>query len=742
VKKIDTKAIEDIFALTPMQEGMLFHYLREPGSDVYFEQLGLELTGEIDKKTFQRAWNFIVAANEALRTVFRWEKLNEPAQLVMKDFLLEPLYYDLPGEDEDMPRDEILRRLEEIKTGDREKKFDLRETPFRVTLCKMAKDHYEMIISHHHILYDGWSNGILLKEFFNTYDELSRGKTPAPVLKTRFKEFVKYTREQDPRDRKEQEEYWKGYLEGLAEQSELSIKTGTAGKNSEAANWQIGIPAHLKIKVETLAREKKITPASVFYTAWGLLLLGYNDCDDMVFGATVSGRTPAIKGIEDMVGLFINTLPLRVKARGEMKIGDLLFHIHQDLQQREKFSNTPLVRIKEYRGPNFQQELFDTLMAVENYPLDPGIMHKQKSLTPLSYSMSAMTHYDLTAAVTLGEEIAVIFSYPVSLFEQDMIERMAGHFTCILEEMTTNPGKRLYDLERLTPEEKRQLLEEFNDAGADFPRDKTIHELFADQVGKTPDRIAVVGESVGPVGLVGHVRQVCLTYRELKEQSDCLAGSLIEKGVLADDIIGIMMERSIEMVIGILAILKSGGAYLPLDPGYPQERIDYMLKDSGAKLRIGRAEERKSGRAEFVISSFFLASSLPRFLASDSSNLAYIIYTSGTTGRPKGVAVQHKGLVNYITWRLKSYDYRATDVTLQLLSCSFDGFASNFYSSLLSGGILALTPEAKKMDFEFIGKTLEREGVTNISLCYGVSARRNWLHCGSWFWPGKKRIPG
>ncbi len=716
------KSIEDIFALTPLQEGMLFHYLREPESNVYFEQLGLELTGNINQTTFERTWNLIIAGNEALRTVFRWEKMSDPAQMVMKEYRLEPLYYDLYGED--LSVDEIHRRLAEIKTKDRQKQFDLLQTPFRVTLCKMAKDHYEMIISHHHILYDGWSNGILLKEFFNTYDELSRGETPAAVFKTRFKEFVKYTREQDPRDRKEQEEYWKGYLEGLTEHTELSIKTGRAVKSHETVNWQIRIKANIKTKLDALVQKLRITPAAVFYTAWGLLLQGYNDCNDMVFGATISGRTPKVKGIENMVGLFINTLPLRFKARGEMKIGDVLFDTHQDFQLWEKFSSTPLVKIKEYCGLNLQQELFDTLMVVENYPLDPCILHKQKSLTPISYSMSAMTHYDLTAAVTLGEEIDVIFSYPASLFEQRMIERMAGHFTCILEEMVGNPGKRLRDIERLTPEEKQYLLEEFNDTDADFPCDKTIHELFAEQVEKTPDRIALVGAAlyVRPVGLVS------LSYRQLNKQSGQLAHQLQDKGVGPDIIVGIMMERSIEMVIGILGILKSGSVYLPIDPEYPEERIQYMLEDSNAKILLGKEECQKKiiVNCQLLIVNCKLMGPPPApfhhssFIVHHSNHLAYIIYTSGTTGKPKGVAVEHSGLVNYITWRLKSYDYRVEDVTLQLLSYSFDGFSSNFYSSLLSGGILVLTPEVRKLDFDFIVKILKQEGVTNISLTPGM----------------------
>ncbi|MDQ1352271.1 MAG: hypothetical protein QG657_2577, partial [Acidobacteriota bacterium] len=713
MRKIDTKSIEDIFALTPMQEGMLFHYLQGPESDVYFEQLALELTGTIDKKTFEQAWNLIAADNEALRTVFRWEKMSEPAQVVMKEQRLEPLYYDISGEG--LTREQILHRREEIKTRDRQEKFDLRQTPFRVTLCKIAKDHYEMIISHHHILYDGWSNGILLKEFFNTYDELGRRKTPAPVHKTKFKEFVKYTREQTLEHSQKQKEYWEGYLEGLPEYRRLSTKTGRTAKSHEAANLQIRIPDNIKTKLDALVQELKVTLAAVFYSVWGLLLQGYNDGDDLVFGVTVSGRTPAVKGIENMVGLFINTLPLRFKAWGEMKIEDLLFDIQQDLQQREKFNNTPLVRIKEYSGQDLQQELFDTLMVVENYPLDPGIMHKQKSLTPLSFSMSAMTHYDLTAAVTLGEQIDVIFSYPASLFERDAMERLAGHFTSILKEMVETPGKRIHDIDRLSSEEKRQLLEEFNNTGVDFPRDKTIHQLFEQQATKTPDCIALVGAD-------SQICPITLSYNDINEQSDRLAGLLIEKGVLADNIVAIMMERSIEMIIGILGILKSGGAYLPIDPDYPQERIQYMLADSNARILLKTEESQKKiiVNCQLLIINCKLLNGCPRRGLHHSNQLSYIIYTSGTTGRPKGVAVEHKGLVNYITWRLKSYDYGVTDVTLQLLSSSFDGFASNFYSSLLSGGILVLTAEARKMDFEFIGETVAREGVTNISLTPGL----------------------
>ncbi|HLP48513.1 MAG TPA: condensation domain-containing protein, partial [Candidatus Kapabacteria bacterium] len=231
MKKIDTKNIEDVFALTPMQEGMLFHYLKDPEGDKYFEQLGLELIIAIDIEIFKQAWNFVIATNEILRVVFRWEKMNEPVQMVMKENRLEPRYFDLSVGYAD--GDKKQQRLAEVKEKDRREKFDLRQTPFRVTLCKLGNDCYEMIISHHHILYDGWSNGILLKEFFNAYHELSRGNIPAPVRKTGFKEFVKFTMDQ-ARDQREQGEFWKGYLKNFEGPTELAIKNKGIEKNHEA----------------------------------------------------------------------------------------------------------------------------------------------------------------------------------------------------------------------------------------------------------------------------------------------------------------------------------------------------------------------------------------------------------------------------------------------------------------------------------------------------------------------------
>jgi tyrocidine synthetase-3 len=736
---LNKEDIEDIIALTPMQEGMLFHYLKNPASKVYLEQLSLDISGEIDIDIFREAWNFVVETNEMLRAVFRWEKVKNPVQMILKEYLPGLKYLDFslsnPGEKQ--------KRLAETKIKDQEEKFQLQHrVPFRVALCKLEKGKYEMILTHHHILYDGWSNGIILKEFFNAYHTLICGQRLPVTQKNKFKEFVKYLRQHPSvQEQSHQEKFWKDYLEDCEVHTRLPVKPRKVREFTRVKEQPFTISREIKEKLEKLVQAGKITLASVFYTVWCLLLQKYNDSEDVIFGTTVSGRSPRVKGIEDMVGLFINTLPLRVKTRTHEKIESLLWQINEDLQKREEYSNTSLVNIKEYSGLNHSQEFFDTLMVVENYPLgiSTGINPYPKGLSILSHTMSSMTHYDLTAAVTIGDEIEVIFSYPDSLFSGEAIKAMICHFNCILEQVVENPGKELCEIELLSRAEKEKILFEFNRTQEQFRQNRTIHSWFEDQVKRTPDNIA----AVGPAEIKNSNYRSYISYHEFNQKSDRLADLLQQEGVQSGIIAALMVESSLEMAIGILGILKAGGAYLPIDPDFPEERIKYMLKDSGVGVLVTTPKLQVKVKAE-VEKNFKQTPQLPlqfvnietvpssafefplSTLTSTSTcqvspaNLAYIIYTSGTTGRPKGVLIQHAGLVNYIQWRLKTYRYHPDDVTLQLLNYSFDGFGANFYSSLLSGGTLVLVPTGKKSDFEFIKKILARQKVTNISLVPGM----------------------
>ncbi|HLP49195.1 MAG TPA: condensation domain-containing protein, partial [Candidatus Kapabacteria bacterium] len=540
------------------------------------EQLSLGISGAIELTVFEKTWHTITAANEMLRAVFRWEKLEKPSQVILKKHKCKIVFYDLTDKDSGQ-REKISA---EIKDKDRHDFFNLQHVPFRVILCKLDETQYEMIVSYHHILYDGWSNGIILKEFFRVYHELSKGerlfKLPA---KLPFKEFIKWLQKLDSH---KQEQSWRNYLAGVETSTVLPIKKKIE-KTPGAGDYSVILADHIKSKLDFFVKNNRVTPAPVFYTAWGLLLQRYCGSEDVIFGTTVSGRPGGIKGIEDMVGLFINTIPLRTQTSPNEKIIDVVFRIDQALREREEFENTPLVDIRGYSTVDGSGSLFDSIVVIENYPLDNRLVPGGCLLTVTSYSMNETTHYDLTVGIMLFNEIEIKFSFKRELFEKETIENLAGHFKKIMQTIIEKPETVLSQLEIISAEEKNRILYVFNHTAQEYPANKTIQQLFSGQVEKTPDRIAVVGAAGGEEKRDG----MHLSYGELNERSNKLAGLLIEKGTRPDNIVGIMVERFVETVVGIMGILKSGGAYLAIEPQYPSERIDYMLADSNTKIIIG-----------------------------------------------------------------------------------------------------------------------------------------------------------
>ncbi|UCH98454.1 MAG: hypothetical protein JSV88_16855 [Candidatus Aminicenantes bacterium] len=474
MQKLEKKNIEDILSLTPMQEGMLFHYLEDPGSDFYFEQLSLDISGDIEIPAFEQAWNFVIETNEMLRTVFRWEKVERPMQIVLKKYKLQPRYYDCsePGGD---ARDK-KQVLEEIKERDRKEKFDLRDVPFRVTLCRIDRGRYEMIISNHHILYDGWSNSIIIKEFLQAYSDLSRGKIPIRPLKHKFKEFVQWVHTQDTRL---QESFWRGYLEGFKSPTPLPItpkRRKTSRDVKQIEGYKMKYLPGLKSEIQHFIQENKVTFATLLYSSWGILLQKYNNTQDVVFGTTISGRPGRIKGIENIVGLFINTLPLRVQTYEKEKIPELLRRIQGDLQLREEYAGTPLVKIKEYSQVNQQQELFNSIVVIENYPLEDRLTADDYSLLVNSHSIFDITNYDLALFININE---VVFYYNGGRFDEKSIETLSEHFKKMLQCIVQLPNLDILDLDILSEEEKRQILK---GAGKTAPpgansKNKTIDEL-------------------------------------------------------------------------------------------------------------------------------------------------------------------------------------------------------------------------------------------------------------------------
>jgi polyketide synthase PksJ len=720
MERLNKENIEDILALTPMQEGMLFHYLNDPESDYYFEQLSLEISGNIDKEIFEKSWNFVIKTNEMLRVVFRWEKVDNPVQIILKEHQLHPRYHDFS----EKAANDGQNQLEETKVKDRKEKFDLQNVPFRVTLCKFEKGKYVMIISNHHILYDGWSNAIILKEFFQYYDDFVRKKPSIIPVKTKFKEFVKWLKNQD---RQGQEKFWQFNLAGFSSPGERSIKKSEVRESKNTNTYDTGLEAAEKTKLEFFINNQKITLASFFYCAWGLLLQRYHNCDDVIFGTTVSGRSAPLTGIEDMVGLFINTIPFRVQTFPHETVKDLLHRSIQVLQNREPYEHTPLVNIKAYCDVNPQDEFFDSIVIIENYPLDRPIMQQNSNLSVVSFSMNEMTNYDLSLEIRVGDELKCSVTYNKDVFTDESIIRLMGHFEHIATDIAENPGKIIAGIEILPGDEKNQLLYEFNNtANDDYPKDKRIDQLLEEQVKRTPHNVAMLGPTLKILNCRSRVtnltEKIFITYKELNKISTQLATLLQEKGIRVDHIVGIMVKRSIEMIIGIIGILKAGGTYLPLDRDYPLERIDYMLKDSFAKFVLGQQPFYAELENKYEVinleefQSYTKNERNSHYPINYPTDLVYVIYTSGSTGKPKGVMIEHHSVVNFIEEMTDIMDFSQRDTLLSLTTISFDIFGLEIYLPFKCGSRVVVGSDIEQFDPVTAAQVVTLEDVTMLQL--------------------------
>jgi tyrocidine synthetase III len=696
--KIEKKQIEDIFALTPMQEGMLLQFVKEPESSKYIEQLTLELKGNIDNSRFEKAWNMVAESNEMLRAAFKWRKLEKPVQIILRQNVIKPQYIDLSESNEEEKKD----ALENIKRKDRTLPFDLQTVPFRITLVRKTNSKSNLIITNHHILYDGWSNGIILNEFFQNYNNLTQNALSIDTTfeknrKTKFKEFVKWSQKK-VKDQ-EAKQYWEKYLDGLDTHTELSIKKKKRTDDIKGVEtYRQKLDTNLVQCMGELSKQRRITQAAVLYSVLGVLIQKYNNTGDVVFGTTVSGRDTAIKGVEQIVGLFINTLPFRIKDSNGETIAQLMKTVDNDLRQRKEREHDPLVEINKASPLHDNTELFDTLMVLENYPLDRRLKeNKDSALTVESYRITEEASYDLIISITEYDDMEVAFIYDRASYEKSTVKGIFQHFQSLLKHMVQRPESTLQQIEWISEEEKQNVLVEFNRTETDYPKDKCIIQVLEEQLLMHADHIAVSMNSGE------NAETLSISYSELGILSDKVAHHLRKKGIKEGMIVAQVAETSIEMIIGILAILKTGAAYLPIDPAYPAKRIQYMLEDSHVPLQL------TIKKISEILQTPVENDAIPP--AGKTDKLAYIMYTSGSTGRPKGVMVEHRNVVrlvkntNYLKWT-------ETCRILQTGSLSFDASTFEIWGAILNGAQLHLAGKEILLSPVGMKKIIRRNNIT------------------------------
>ncbi|AOX02680.1 hypothetical protein BJP34_27455 [Moorena producens PAL-8-15-08-1] len=688
---IKTKNVSEIYPLSPMQQGMLFHSLYAPDSGVYFEQMTFKIKGNLNVEALRKSWQLVVDRYSILRTFFVWENRPTPLQVVLKQV-------NLPWSNLDwreFSATEQQQQLSEMLSTQRESGFQLNLAPLmKCSLIQLSEQTYQFIWSHHHLLMDGWCLAIIFKEVFSFYEAELTGKTCNLPTPRPYGDYIAWLHEQD---QETAFEFWRETLLSFSAPTALVVdkpQYHNPQQNSDYQELELRLSDQVSHQLESVARQHYVTLSTLVQGAWALLLSRYSGEEDVVFGVTVSGRPPSLDGVETMVGLFINTLPLRLQVSPGEKLIAWWQQIQQLMSQLQTYCYTPLVEIQGMSEVPGGIPLFESILVFENYPFDRSLLNQESLLELEEIESFEQTNYPLTVVAIPGEQLSIKISYDTLRFDQDTIERMLGHLQTIFSAIVDNPQQEVGELPLLSAEERHQLLVEWNDTASEYPIDKCIHQLFEEQVEKTPDAIAVV------------FGQEQLTYHQLNQRANQLAHYLQNLGVGPEVLVGICVERSIEMVVGLLGILKAGGAYVPLDPYYPPERLSYMLADSGVEVLLTQSSLLKSlpqNQARVVCLDTDgeaieqeCGDNLNAGVKSD--NLAYVIYTSGSTGQPKGVAIEHKSIFNYVCSVITTIHVKPSSNFALVSTISADLGNTVIFPCLLTGGCLHVISQEKASD--------------------------------------------
>jgi amino acid adenylation domain-containing protein len=704
-------SIEDIYPLSPIQQGILFHTLLDEGTAVYFVQLTCTITGPLDVPAFKAAWQRVVERHSILRTAFEWEGLKEPMQFVQRQLRLDWAEQDWRC----APAAEQEERLHSFLRQDRERGIDLRRAPLmRLALLRRAEGVYSFVWSHHHLLLDGWSGALLLQEVLAFYQSFRRGESPSLAPSRPYGDYIEWLQRQDPSIA---EHYWRRTLAGFTSPTPLGLDHAPFARHEQAVRHQrqeTTLSVALTAALNSLARQHHLTLNTVVQGAWALLLNRYSGEQQVVFGATVSGRPAALAGVETMLGIFINTLPVRVRIRRDAPLSSWLKELQNVQAEMRQYEHSPLVQIQGWSEVPRGLPLFESLIVFENYPIDSAFSaagweeDAQLSLSDIRWD--DLINFPLAIGAEPGPDAGLTLRmvYDPRRFDDATISRMLGHLQRALEAFVTDPDQPLKALTLLTDAERRQLLLEWNDTQCDYPAQTSIVELFVAQVRRTPESIAVCFEDQ------------CLTYTELDAVTNRTARRLQRLGVGPETLVGIYMERSVEMVIAILAVLKAGGAYLPLDPAYPRERLASMLDESKAAVLLTQSllATELPGRSAHVIyvdtcgASVAEESDEPPLCEVSGENLAYVIYTSGSTGKPKGVMNTHEGILNRLLWMQDAFPLSGADRVLQKTPFSFDVSVWEFLWPLLNGARLILAQPDGHQDSSYLVGLIRDQQIT------------------------------
>ncbi|WP_437779129.1 amino acid adenylation domain-containing protein [Sorangium sp. So ce1097] len=703
--------IESVYPLSPMQEGMLFHTLLRPSSGVYLMQNRYRIEGDLQIDAFERGFREVVARHAILRTSFVWRSQKRPLQVVHKTVELpfEVLdYRGLTGEAQEAHIAAELR--DELDRG-----LDFGKAPvMRLRLVRLGDRTYELIHSFHHILLDEWCTSLLMMDFLAHYEALVRGDASRPPPARPYRDYIDWL---GRRDAKAAEAFWRGALEGFGAPTPLGFEERSAGAaaadHAEIDGVEIRLGAEPTAALRALAQRHRLTLNTIVQGAWALLLSHYSGEPEVLFGVTVAGRPPELPGVESILGLFINTLPLRVPVPADRPLLPWLAALLDQNLKLRQHEHTPLVDIQRWSEIERGQPLFQSLLVFENAPVDPALREGRIVFRVGDVRDRVHTNYPLTLMSWPDTELPLKLSYDRSRVRPELAARLLGHLRALLEGMAARPGARLGDLPLLTPAEQERALVAWNTTPAVEEDLSSYAARFRAQVARTPEAVAVT--------CAGERR----TYAALNRDANRAAHALRARGVGPEQRVALLDDRGIPLLTMIVAVFKAGGAYVPIDPAYPAERVAQILASSEPRVVLTR--ERHRGALERAFSLLPEArrpaiATLERALDEASpdedpeerggpGHLAYVIYTSGSTGVPKGAMVERRGMLNNMLSKIPRLGLAAGDVIAQTASPCFDISVWQLLTALLFGGTVDIVPDEVARDPGRLLDHIERRGI-------------------------------
>ena len=689
------------------QQRLWFLDQLEPNSSSYNVPYVVRMRGHLQVEVLERSLNEIVRRHETLRTAFRMVD-SEPVQLITPELRLPLPVVDLT----DLPESARANEARRLTAEEIDRPFDLAVAPLlRATLLRLAEDDHVLVLNTHHVISDRWSLGVLSQELTALYEAFAADRpSRLPELPIQYADYAFWQRDFLAGETLDKQlAYWKKHLAGAPASVDLPTDRPRPPMQSyRGAQRSIHLAKDLLDRLRELGRSHGATLFMTLLAAFDVLLSRYSGQQDVVIGTPIAGRNRA--EVEKLIGFFVNTLVMRADLSDDPSFGELLDRVRETAMGAYAHQDLPFEKLVEELRPErdlSRNPLFQVMLILQNLPTASQKLG-DIDVTPFGAGLPS-AKFDITlVASELTDGLRVSIVYSTDLFDAATIDRMLGHFEVLLEGVVEDPATRVLQLPLLTEEEEQKLLVGWNETAAAYPRERCLHELLEAEAQQRPQAIAVEFEG----------RR--LSYAELDARSNQLAHLLRKRGVGADRLVGVCMERSLEMVVALLGILKAGGAYVPLDPAYPSDRIQYVLDDARVMLLL----TQESLLASLPPTSAEVHCLDPdwRVLEAEDSgpvtaeakpeNLAYVIYTSGSTGKPKGVQLEHRSVVNFLCSMQREPGMTTDDVLVAVTTLSFDIAGLELYLPLLTRGKLVVASREATLDGRLLMQLLEQSGAT------------------------------